>query len=351
MHYLINFPERPWWVRILARALCLGTYCSSFVTDTIPASLDAPPCVVSDGRRALPVIVFSHGLAGNRNLYAGLSTSLASQGYLVAAIEHRDGSASCAALVKPDANSTGEVTYQHYIHTDGNFRWRREQVAKRVAELSAAIEALSAASDGRGAPRNVFPSSRFDVSVLNGAVDVSRLVAMGHSFGGATVMTATAENAAIKRAVLLDPWTEPLSDAMAVRAASVPTLVLNSHRWAQDLRSLYRGATAAWLEAEVAGTKHQDCCDQPFRMPIAMGMLKNMKGRVDLHVLFDFKLALMHAFFEEVDRAQESGVDVDELAAALQQRGAELVDGYEGKLEIKMRGSGSSNRAASNIVF
>lgn len=350
LHYLINVPERPWWVRILARALSLGTYCSSFVTDTIPASLDAPPCFVSDGRRALPVIVFSHGLAGNRNLYAALSTSLASQGYLVAAIEHRDGSASCAALVKPNVNNTGEVTYQQYIHTDGNFGWRRKQVAKRVVELSAAIEALSAASDGRGAPRNVFPSSRFDVSVLNGAVDVSRLVAMGHSFGGATVMTATGKNAAIKRAVLLDPWTEPLSDAVAVHAACVPTLVLNSHDWAQDLRSLYRGATAVWLEAEVAGTKHQDCSDQPFRMPIAMGMLKGMKGRVNLHGLFDFKLALMHAFFEEVDRAEESGVDSDELAAALQRRGAELVDSYHGKLEIKMRGSGSS-RATSKRVF
>lgn len=360
LHFIINVPEQPWWVRLLARAVGLSAYCTSFVTDTIPASLDAPPsCGVNDesGRR-LPVVVFSHGLAGNRNLYAALCTSLASQGYLVAAIEHRDGSASCAALVNKATDGVHGVAYQQYIHTDGNFAWRREQVAKRAEEFSAAIEALSAAADGRGAPRNVFPSSRFDVSILNGAVDVSRLVAMGHSFGGATVMTA-AGNKAIKRAVLLDPWTEPLGDV--VRAASVPTLVMNSHKWPEDLRGLYGGATAAWLEAEMAGVKHQDFCDQPFRMPYSMNMLKGLKlfeGRlkdakgvkgVDLHGLFDFKLALMHLFFEEVDRAEDSGGAFgDELAASLHEGGVELAGRYRGKMEIKIRSKSSSSYGPSS---
>jgi hypothetical protein len=53
--------------------------------------------------------------------------------YLVAAIEHRDGSASCAAMVDGPT-----MTYQRYIHTDPpNMAWRREQTAKRVGEFQA----------------------------------------------------------------------------------------------------------------------------------------------------------------------------------------------------------------------
>ena len=370
VHFLLDIPKRAWWVRLLVWTACVVTYCTSFLTDTIPASLDAPlSCVDNhdgddDGddknekhkkheknkknQTKLPVVVFSHGLAGNRNMYAGLLSSLASQGYLVAAIEHRDGSASCAAMVKQQpaaggAKGEGEVTYQQYIHTDGNYAWRRKQVTKRVEELSAAIEALSAASDGRGAPRNVFPTSRFDASVLDGAVDISRLVAVGHSFGGATVMTACGKNAAIKRAVLMDPWTDPLGDTVAVRAASVPTLVMNSHKWGQDLSSLYRDSSAAWLEAEVAGTTHQDCCDKQFRMPLMLTyVFKGMKGCVNHYSLFDFKLALLHLFFD-LTEGEESGGGGDKLAAALHEGGVDLVKRYRGKMEILMRSSASSS--------
>ena len=37
----------------------------------------------------LPVIVYSHGLAGMRTINAGVCCDLASHGYVVAAVEHR----------------------------------------------------------------------------------------------------------------------------------------------------------------------------------------------------------------------------------------------------------------------
>ena len=66
-------------------------------------------------------------------MYASTCTSLAAQGYLVAAIEHRDGSASNAAFISAD----GTVTYQRYLHTDGKFSYRREQLATRQGEFNA----------------------------------------------------------------------------------------------------------------------------------------------------------------------------------------------------------------------
>jgi hypothetical protein len=45
-----------------------------------------------------PVVLFSHGLGGYRSLYSMLCAELASQGYVVFAAEHSDGTASACRL-------------------------------------------------------------------------------------------------------------------------------------------------------------------------------------------------------------------------------------------------------------
>jgi platelet-activating factor acetylhydrolase len=56
----------------------------------LPAFLHAPLLRANKGKRRL--VVFSHGLAGSRTAYSQYCGELASRGYVVAAIEHRDGS-------------------------------------------------------------------------------------------------------------------------------------------------------------------------------------------------------------------------------------------------------------------
>ena len=314
-HFLVDFtnPKRRWWQKLLARTAYLVGYVSNTVFDTIPVTLDAPP------RREKPMrlVVFSHGLAGTRNMYAALASALASQGYLVAAVEHRDGSASYTAI-----HGKHGVTHKPYVHTDGNFAWRLEQIGKRVAELDAAVAALS----NDAPPRNAFPGSRLDVgTAFRGLVDASRLVAIGHSFGGATVVAAMATErpgatkTRVRTSVLLDPWTAPFGpcgaeDAThplrAAAAAKVPTLVVNSHGWGADLTPMYSHATAPWVEAEVEGTKHQDFSDLGIRMPTVAAKI-GMKGSVDAARFFDLKLGLIDAFLESADRA-----DADEACAS-----------------------------------
>ncbi len=47
-----------------------------------------------------PVIVYSHGMASMRTTYSILLTNLASHGYFIAAVEHRDGTAPATKLNK-----------------------------------------------------------------------------------------------------------------------------------------------------------------------------------------------------------------------------------------------------------
>ena len=311
-HFLIDFtnPKRTWWQKLIARAAYLIGHVSNTLFDTIPVSLDAPP--ITDKR--MPLVVFSHGLAGTKNMYSALCSALASQGYLVAAVEHRDGSASYTRIVK-----NGVVKHKPYVHTDGNFAWRLEQVGKRAAELEIVVQALT----GSTQPRN--GGSKFDISQLSGAINATNLTAIGHSFGGTTVLASLARENKIKNVVLLDPWTAPFgpclekdSDHPLILAAkaNVPTFIMNSHRWASDLTPFYANATAAWVETEVHDSKHQDFSDLPLRMP-ALATRIGMKGAVDSNLLFDLKLGLIDLFLIHVERLDEHetlGKNVRELA-------------------------------------
>ena len=54
------------------------------------------------------------------------------------------------------------------------------------------------------------------------------------------------------------------------------------------------------MECEVAGTRHQDCSDLPFRMPL-FGEDHGYEGVGRFYRLFDLKLALIDAFFEATE--------------------------------------------------
>ena len=62
-----------------------------------------PSCI--DGA-TLPVLLFSHGMGGNRLIYSHLCTSLASHGVFVVAVEHTDGLGSAARLANKRCGPT-----------------------------------------------------------------------------------------------------------------------------------------------------------------------------------------------------------------------------------------------------
>lgn len=84
-----------------------------------------------------PVIVFSHGLGTSFFTYSGVCCDLASHGYVVAALEHKDGSA-CLALRRAPGRGAEEGQYNHYIcewipyhkSPKDNFEVKNEQVLK-----------------------------------------------------------------------------------------------------------------------------------------------------------------------------------------------------------------------------
>ena len=67
---------------------------------------------------SFPALVFSHGLGGSFFTYSAICCDIASHGYVVAAVEHKDGSACLARRRVPPTSGRGrkeEPRYEDYV--------------------------------------------------------------------------------------------------------------------------------------------------------------------------------------------------------------------------------------------
>lgn len=175
----------------------------------------------------LPVVVFSHGLGGQRCVYSIICSELASQGYVVLALEHADGTSSCAKLA-------GGQGYKFYEGLGGN-EGQVEKTRNRVKEMQTAAKVLEALQQGTPLDGLFKLSSKLNpATFFAGALDLRCLAAVGHSYGGATVAALVSEDSAFRCGVCLDPWWAALPpEALCLHKweTRAPLLVMGSHDW------------------------------------------------------------------------------------------------------------------------
>ena len=116
-----------------------------------------------------PVVIFSPGFGAPRAFYTGLATGLASRGYVVLALDHPYES---AVTQLADGTIAARIDTSP-ADVDARDAWMAEQLNIRAMDVRFALDRLV-----EGAGR------------LKGHVDLSRVIAMGHSFGGATAVAA-----------------------------------------------------------------------------------------------------------------------------------------------------------------
>lgn len=162
--------------------------------------------------QAAPVVLFSHGLGGNRDNSAYLGNHWAARGYVAVFMQHRGSDDS----VWKGAPLSGRIDALRDAANGENFKLR-------VDDVHAVIDQLESWNQENGHP-------------LNGRLDLSRIGMSGHSFGAVTTQAVSGQSylrrqlftdPRIKAAVAMSPSAPPgLSAARTFGQVRIPWLLM-----------------------------------------------------------------------------------------------------------------------------
>ncbi|XP_070442264.1 platelet-activating factor acetylhydrolase isoform X2 [Equus przewalskii] len=266
---------------------------------TIPASWNSP---LRTGEK-YPLIIFSHGLGAFRTIYSAIGIDLASHGFIVAAVEHRDGSASATYYFQDQ--SAAEIGNKSWLYfrslkrEEEEVLVRNEQVQQRAKECSQALDLILDIDHGRPV-KNVL-DSEFGVEQLKDSIDRNKIAVIGHSFGGATVLQALSEDQRFRCGIALDAWMLPVGDEVYSRIPQ-PLFFINSERF-QYPANIIKMKKCYLPDKErkmitIRGSVHQNFADFTFATGKIIGYIFTLKGDIDSNVALDLSNKASLAFLQ-----------------------------------------------------
>ncbi|XP_006860671.1 PREDICTED: platelet-activating factor acetylhydrolase [Chrysochloris asiatica] len=250
-----------------------------------------------------PLIVFSHGLGAFRTLYSAIGNDLASHGFIVAAVEHRDGSASATYYFKnQSAANQGKQSWLYYkaIKQDEMAAQLNKQVRQRAKECSQALSLILDIDHGK--PVENALNLKFDVKQLKDSVDRDKVAIIGHSFGGATVIQALSEDQRFRCGIALDAWMEPLGDEVYSRIPQ-PLFLINSEKFQfpyniRKMKKLYLPGRERKM-ITIRGAVHHNFDDFTFATNKVIGKVLTLKGDIDSNVAISLSNKASLAFLQK----------------------------------------------------
>lgn len=271
-----------------------------FGSMTTPASWNARP---RTGEK-YPLIVFSHGLGAFRTIYSAIGIDLASHGFIVATVEHRDGSASATYYFNDQsAAEKGNKTWL-YLKTlkpgEDEVPLRHEQVQQRAKECSQALN-LILCVDCETPMKNVLDID-FDIKQLKDSIDRSKVAIIGHSFGGATVLQALNDDQRFRCGIALDAWMLPLREEVLANF-SQPLFFINSQRFQYPaniikMKKCYLPGKERKM-ITIRGSVHQNFADFTFATGKMLGYMFTLKGEIDSNVAINLTNKASLAFLQK----------------------------------------------------
>jgi platelet-activating factor acetylhydrolase len=296
-----------------------------------------------------PVIMFSHGLGGTRTMYSSLCGEFASYGFVVCAVEHRDGSgprsyvnhAKTGYGSREEREKSGNVDHwqtekdHDYDVVDYMFpldnpldsgpnnpkgvdtELRQAQIDLRMAEIEEAYRVLNVIASGKGeeiAIQNLrrkgfkgassFGLQGIDWSSWKDRIRLDHVTACGHSFGAATVVDMLRDTERFPyytQGVIYDIWgagTRPPSEERPDHRIKVPLLAVNSEAFTywpanfEKVDELVQEAQAgpdvapAWLMT-VRGTVHvSQVCPLPSLVSTPTTNKTDKRSQSDFPLLY-----------------------------------------------------------------
>ncbi|KRX17630.1 Platelet-activating factor acetylhydrolase [Trichinella nelsoni] len=246
------------------------------------------PCCSLDGTCSdakYPLIIFSHGLGGNRLVYSAVCTELASHGYIVAAIEHRDGSASYTYYHELSESSDENEIYKEkdlffetYEPKADIFEYRNNQLKKRVEECIKvknyliAKDTLEHLTELKNLKSHIDPTRIVAVVILRNKLSnciFRTLIAILHSSAG----------------IVLDGWMFPV-DKEAENEVQQPLLFVNNEKfqWKENVERMQNVISkfpSGRMMYTIKGSVHQSHADFTHLADPWLGGFFKVRGSID----------------------------------------------------------------------
>uniref|UniRef100_A0A8C8SZ83 Platelet-activating factor acetylhydrolase n=1 Tax=Pelusios castaneus TaxID=367368 RepID=A0A8C8SZ83_9SAUR len=290
----------------LNRQWCTPLLSVTFGSYRVPVSWNGP--FKSCGRK-YPLIIFSHGLGAFRTVYSAICAEMASRGFLVLALEHRDHSACATYFCKVEAGESNPleavlqeewIPFQRVQEGQKEYHFRNQQVHQRANECVRGFRLMRDISRGK-AVTNVL-HKEFDLSALKESVDLTKVAVMGHSFGGATAVLALAKEPHFKCAVALDAWMFPLENALYPKMIK-PVLFINSEKFqtAESVAKMKRlsSRNSQTKIITILGSVHQSQTDFTFLAGNFLNRVFQTRGTLDPYKGLDITNRAALAFLQK----------------------------------------------------
>lgn len=193
----------------------------------------------------LPCVVFTHGMAGMSQSYSHYLGSIASHGYVVAAVEHRDGSGP-GTIVHSEDGKERRIWHMKLEDLEStppmdDLALKKAQLNFREAEILETIKLFRQLNTGDAPIVNLKPDSpREALPGFKHRLNLDAVTVAGHSYGATGAMQALKlagpKDLSLNGGIALDPGkgSGPLN-----KDIDVPVLVMQSGEWTEKQTEFY----------------------------------------------------------------------------------------------------------------
>jgi predicted dienelactone hydrolase len=251
------------------------------------AFLNSP---VSHAKTTYPVLLFSHGWNGFRAQNSYQAINFASNGFVVAAIDHTYGA---VLTIFPD----GQLVYNnpqalpHDIPDPLYIPIANKLANQWAGDLGFVLDTLQKMNEND-------PDHG-----LTGILDLEKVGVYGHSTGGGATVEFCGRDPRCKAGLGLDAFLKPVSKTILEVGLRQPFLFMFSDTWPSaknwDLfNELYLNSDHAKV-LSILGTSHYDFSDLPILSPLAaqMGLKGPLSGERVIKITGNYPLAFFNQVF------------------------------------------------------
>ena len=254
---------------------------------------------------SFPLVIFSHGLGGNRTQNTIMIEELTSHGYVVIAIEHAYD-ANISIFNNGDvADYRSGINYQRRntqkITPEEFWAIRLPQLETRAKDVSYIIDQLELGN----LPENII-----------NIIDLDNIGVFGHSFGGATSIYSTYNDHRIDACINLDGWMVVVPDEIVDNGINKNFMYLGQEQWDEKLNyqklDKFIKSNTKSSKILIPNTTHYDFSDTPHMSKAAKFL--NKSGKVKSKNLKNLLNELIISFFNQNLKNQKIIIDYPMLA-------------------------------------